>query len=100
MAGAEVALRDLTKAFCGGEIVAANGVTLDVPEGGVVALTGPSGSGKSTLLHLIGAIDRPDSGTISVAGQPIEKLRRGKLVAYRRTVGFVFQRYHLLPALT
>jgi putative ABC transport system ATP-binding protein len=102
MAGAAVALCELTKTFRLGEtkIVAVDDVSLDVPEGGVVALTGPSGSGKSTLLHLVGAIDRPDSGTISVGGRPVESLRRRKLVAYRRTVGFVFQRYHLLPALT
>lgn len=103
MAGAAVALRDLTKMFPLGEteiVVAVDDVTLDVPEGGVVALTGPSGSGKSTLLHLVGAIDRPDEGTITVGGRQVESLRRRKLVAYRRTVGFVFQRYHLLPALT
>ena len=98
MTGARVALREVTKSF--GDIVAVDGVTMDVPAGGVVALTGPSGSGKSTLLHLIGAIDRPDKGTIEVAGEAVETLKRRRLVAYRRTVGFVFQRYHLLPALT
>jgi putative ABC transport system ATP-binding protein len=102
MTGAPVAVRDLTKGFRSGdkEIVAVDDVTLAVAAGGVVALTGPSGSGKSTLLHLIGAIDRPDSGTVEVGGQEISTLRRRELVAYRRTVGFVFQRYHLLPALT
>jgi putative ABC transport system ATP-binding protein len=65
-----------------------------------VAVTGPSGSGKSTLLHLIGAIDRADSGTIMVDDVEITALRRGKLAAHRRGIGFVFQRYHLLPALT
>jgi putative ABC transport system ATP-binding protein len=102
MTGAAVALRDLTKSFRSGEntIAAVDDVTMGVPSGGVVALTGPSGSGKSTLLHLVGAIDTPDSGTIEVDGKAVEKLRRRRLVAYRRTVGFVFQRYHLLPALT
>jgi len=102
MPGAEVALHEVTKSFRGKEkeIVAVDGVTMAVPAGGVVALTGPSGSGKSTLLHLIGAIDRPDSGTIEVGGEAVETLKRRRLVAYRRTVGFVFQRYHLLPALT
>jgi putative ABC transport system ATP-binding protein len=102
MTGARVALREVTKSFRGNEkeIVAVDGVTMDVPAGGVVALTGPSGSGKSTLLHLIGAIDRPDEGTIEVGGEAVETLKRRRLVAYRRTVGFVFQRYHLLPALT
>lgn len=100
--GAEVALQDVRKTFRTGgtEIVAVDGVTLKVPESGVVALTGPSGSGKSTLLHLIGAIDAPDSGKIEVGGQAVHEMRRKQLVAYRRTVGFVFQRYNLLPALT
>jgi putative ABC transport system ATP-binding protein len=97
-----VVVRDLRKTYRDGdtEIVAVDDVSLDVPAGSVVALTGPSGSGKSTLLHLIGAIDTPDSGTIEVNGLAVESLRRRQLVAYRRTVGFVFQRYHLLPALT
>ncbi|KHD75324.1 ABC transporter [Actinoplanes utahensis] len=65
-----------------------------------VALTGPSGSGKSTLLHLIGAIERLDAGSIVVGGREIGGLSGKELAAYRRTVGFVFQRFHLLPALT
>ena len=102
MTGAALALRDVTRTFHNGttEIRAVDGVTLDVPAGSVVALTGPSGSGKSTLLHLIGAIDKPDGGTVEVGGRAVESLNRKGLVAYRRTVGFVFQRYHLLPALT
>jgi putative ABC transport system ATP-binding protein len=100
--GAAVVLRDLSKTFRTGgvEIVAVDGVSVDVAAGSVVALTGPSGSGKSTLLHLIGAIEAPDTGTIEVGGLAVEALRRRRLVEYRRTVGFVFQRYHLLPALT
>ena len=97
-----VAIHELAKAFhTGGEpIVAVDGVTLDIAAGSVVAVTGPSGSGKSTLLHLIGAIERADAGTIEVDGVEITGLRRAKLAAYRRGIGFVFQRYHLLPALT
>jgi putative ABC transport system ATP-binding protein len=79
---------------------AADDVTLAIPAGAFVALTGASGSGKSTLLHLIGAMERPDAGTIVVGETEITALRRGALAAYRRSVGFVFQRYHLLPALT
>jgi putative ABC transport system ATP-binding protein len=102
MTGAALRLRDVSRTFHNAttEIRAVDGVTLDVPEGSVVALTGPSGSGKSTLLHLIGAIDKPDAGTIEVGDRAVESLNRKGLVAYRRTVGFVFQRYHLLPALT
>jgi putative ABC transport system ATP-binding protein len=66
----------------------------------MVAVMGPSGSGKSTLLHLLGALLRPDAGRIFVDGDDITGLRRAELVEYRRTVGFVFQRFPLLPALT
>jgi putative ABC transport system ATP-binding protein len=82
------------------QVTAADEVSLTVRSGEYVALTGASGSGKSTLLHLIGAIERPDSGTVTANGVEVTALRGGPLAAYRRTVGFVFQRYHLLPALT
>ena len=81
-------------------VTAADDVTVQIEPGGYVALTGASGSGKSTLLHLIGALERPDSGTITSDGAEVTALRGGALAAYRRTVGFVFQRYNLLPALT
>jgi putative ABC transport system ATP-binding protein len=81
-------------------IVALDGVTLSVPHGAAVALSGPSGSGKSTLLHLIGALDRPDEGTVAVGGRDLGTLSRRELAAHRRGVGFVFQRFNLLPALT
>jgi putative ABC transport system ATP-binding protein len=93
---------DLVKRFRsgGGSITAINAVTLRVEPGSMVAVTGASGSGKSTLLHLIGAIEQPDSGSITVGETDLTKLRRHGLTAYRRHVGFVFQRYHLLPNLT
>jgi putative ABC transport system ATP-binding protein len=100
---AAVELRGVSKHYGtgGGEpVVAADNVSLTVAPGGLIALTGASGSGKSTLLHLIGAIERPDSGTIISGGTEVTALRGGALAAYRRTVGFVFQRYNLLPALT
>lgn len=101
--GAGVHLTDVVKTFQlgGGQpLRAVDDVGFDVAPGSVVALTGPSGSGKSTLLHLIGAIERPDSGTVTVDGLALGELSRGRLADYRRGVGFVFQRYHLLPALT
>ena len=82
------------------QVRAADDVSLVIAPGSFVALTGASGSGKSTLLHMIGAIERPDSGTITSSGTEVTALRGGALAAYRRTVGFVFQRYNLLPALT
>nr|WP_203590044.1 ABC transporter ATP-binding protein [Streptomyces sp. SID13031] len=81
-------------------MVAVDGVSVRIEPGSAVALTGPSGSGKSTLLHLIGAIEHADSGSVLVDGSEVTTLNRRGLAAYRRSVGFVFQRYHLLPALT
>src|ERR1700729_2563699 len=81
-------------------VSAAADVTLSIGPGEFIALTGASGSGKSTLLHIIGAIERPDCGTVVVDGVTVTGLRGGALAAYRRSVGFVFQRYNLLPALT
>jgi putative ABC transport system ATP-binding protein len=82
------------------QVTAADDVTFTIEAGAFVALTGASGSGKSTLLHLIGAIERPDSGVIISNGTEVTALRGAAQAGYRRTVGFVFQRYNLLPALT
>ena len=87
-------------AATGHPVHALRDVELTIASGEVVALTGPSGSGKSTLLHLLGAMLGPDRGRISVAGRDITRLSRSDLVAYRRSVGFVFQRFQLLPALS
>src|SRR5437764_9786646 len=74
---------------------------LKVPKGEFLALMGPSGSGKSTLLNLIGGLDRPTKGTVSIAGDRVDELSDRKLAAWRaRHVGFVFQLYNLLPVLT
>src|SRR5215831_19094995 len=73
---------------------------LHVPNGDFLALMGPSGSGKSTLLNLIGGLDRPTSGTVSIAGERIDQYSDRRLAAWRaRHVGLVFQFYNLLPVL-
>ncbi len=77
-----------------------DGVDLDVPPGELLALVGRSGSGKSTLLHLLGGLDRADSGTIEVAGVTLTGESEATLTRLRRrSVGFVFQSFHLLPEL-
>ena len=84
----------------GADVTALGGVDLSIDAGALVAVVGPSGSGKSTLLHLLGAMDAADEGTIHVGDTEVTALSRQEQVAYRRRVGFVFQRFHLLPALT
>ena len=101
--GALVQVKDVHKVFHrGGErLDILSGLSLEVPQGDFLALMGPSGSGKSTLLNLIGGLDRPSSGSVVVAGEPIDRLSDGKLAQWRaRHVGFVFQFYNLLPVLT
>lgn len=95
-------LDGVTKSYrtpAGVTVPALAGVSLAIEPGEVVAVTAPSGAGKSTLLHVLGAMDVPDAGTVTVDGVEVTGLSRNKQVAYRRTVGFVFQRFHLLPAL-
>ena len=77
------------------------GIDLSIDEGDFIALMGPSGSGKSTLLNLIAGIDKPDSGSITVAGTDISRLGESALARWRaRHIGFIFQFYHLIPVLT
>ena len=74
---------------------------LKVPKGEFLALMGPSGSGKSTLLNLIGGLDRPTKGAVSIAGERVNELSDRQLAAWRaRHIGFIFQLYNLLPVLT
>jgi len=76
-------------------------VTLSIDAGQLVAVTGPSGSGKSTLLNLVGALDRPTSGTVILAGEDLARLSDDRLTEVRRTrIGFVFQFFNLLPTLS
>jgi len=83
------------------EIHVLEGLDLQVPEGDFLALMGPSGSGKSTLLNLIGGLDRPNKGEVTVNGERIDRLSERRLAAWRaRHVGLVFQFYNLLPVLS
>jgi putative ABC transport system ATP-binding protein len=103
MAESLVQVRDVHKVYHRGSerLDILSGLSLEVPQGDFLALMGPSGSGKSTLLNLIGGLDKPTSGSVVVAGQPIDRLSEGKLAQWRaRHVGFVFQFYNLLPVLT
>jgi putative ABC transport system ATP-binding protein len=101
--GLAVEIRGLTKVFGSGEtaVRALDGVDLEVVEGEMMAIMGPSGSGKSTLLHLLGALESPTSGSISLAGRDFAGLDDKELTLLRREgIGFVFQFFNLLPALT
>ena len=81
-------------------IAALSDVTLQIKEGELVAIVGASGSGKSTLLQLIGGLDKPSSGTVTVNGIRLDKMRDSKLSAFRnQTIGFVFQFFYLQPFL-
>ena len=103
MATSLVEIRDLHKVYYrGGErIDVLQGVNLEIPQGEFLALMGPSGSGKTTLLNLMGGLDTPSQGSLTVGGDRIDRLSGGKLSAWRaRHVGFVFQLYNLLPVLT
>ena len=103
MSNSLVTVRDLHKVFQRGgqRIDVLQGVNLDIPEGDFLALMGPSGSGKTTLLNLMGGLDTPTEGSITVANDRIDKLSGAKLSAWRaRHIGFVFQLYNLLPVLT
>src|SRR5436853_701683 len=101
--GTLVHVKEVRKVYRRGEerIDVLQGIDLDVPQGDFLALMGPSGSGKTTLLNLMGGLDRPSSGSVEVAGEPIHRLSDGQLAGWRaRHVGFVFQFYNLLPVLT
>jgi putative ABC transport system ATP-binding protein len=93
----------LTKTYGKGatEVHALRGVDLEIRRGAFTAIMGPSGSGKSTLMHCLAGLDRPTSGEVMVAGQPLQNLNDDQLTVFRRqNVGFVFQAFNLLPMLT
>jgi len=98
-----IRIRGVGKAYkMGGAVVhALTDVHLDIARGEYLSIMGPSGSGKSTLFNMIGALDRPSSGSITIGGIAVQRLRSRELAYFRcRHIGYVFQTYNLIPALT
>jgi len=96
-------VKNLTKTFQSGDttVTAAHDISFTVPDGQFASVVGRSGSGKSTLLSLLGALDKPTSGSIVVGDRDVAKLGDHQLIAYRgKSIGFVFQNYNLVPSLT
>ena len=94
-----IEIKNLKKSYDNGNIKALNGMDLEVKKGEFISIMGPSGSGKSTLLNMIGALDRADDGSITVAGIDLKKTK--KLNKFRsKEIGFVFQMHNLIPNLT
>lgn len=95
--------KDVTRVYTSGdhELRALDGVNFTLDEGKFVVILGPSGAGKSTLLNMLGGLDSPTSGTITVNGKDISTLNNNELADYRAsTIGFLFQFYNLIPTLT
>jgi len=98
-----IEIRHVAKSYVRGEqtVPVLTDINLDIGRGDFVALMGPSGSGKSTLLNLIAGIDKPDAGSIRIAGEDITQLSETELAGWRAaSVGFIFQFYNLMPVLT
>jgi putative ABC transport system ATP-binding protein len=98
-----IEINDVRKIYRRGneQVVVLDGLSMSIEEGDYVALMGPSGSGKTTLLNLIGGVDQPTSGSVSVAGTDIAKLKTKHLARWRsRNIGYIFQLYNLIPVLT
>ena len=94
-----IELQGITKSF--GALQVLKGVDLQVEQGEVVSIIGPSGAGKTTLLQIMGTLDRPDSGRVTIGGVAVEQLKERELASFRnRHIGFVFQFHQLLPEFT
>ena len=95
-----IRMSEVGKTYPGG-VAALRSVSMHVDAGELVGIVGPSGSGKSTMLHLLGALDRPSTGTVSIDGHDVASLPDRSLSALRaRTIGFVFQQFHLAPGVS
>jgi putative ABC transport system ATP-binding protein len=102
-AATTVVVRDLVREYRMGDerLAALRGVSFTVQQSEYAAIVGPSGCGKSTLLNLLGVIDRPTSGTVSIDGERVDQLSDARATDFRlRRIGFVFQRFYLMPALS
>jgi putative ABC transport system ATP-binding protein len=102
-AATTVVVRDLVREYRMGDerLAALQGVSFTVQQSEYAAIVGPSGCGKSTLLNLLGVIDRPTSGTVSIDGERVDQLSDARATDFRlRRIGFVFQRFYLMPALS
>jgi putative ABC transport system ATP-binding protein len=99
---AMIALDAVTRQFAGKrDVIALDAITLSIPRGEMVSIIGPSGSGKSTLLNLVGGLDRPTTGHVSVDGERLSQLSDDALTKVRRDkIGFIFQFFNLLPTLS
>jgi len=91
--------KDIRKAY--GSLEVLKGISLEVTDGEIISIVGASGAGKSTLLHILGTLDRPETGAVSFDGVPVQNLTEKKLAEFRnKHIGFVFQFHHLLPEFT
>ena len=98
-----IEVKDLKKIYNSSEVkvYALNGVDMNIEEGEFTAIVGPSGSGKTTFLNMLGGLDQPTSGEISIGGTDIRHLSSSELIDFRlKNIGFVFQAYNLIPVLT
>lgn len=94
-----ISLKNITKSF--GALQVLKGISLDINKGEIVSIVGPSGAGKTTLLQIVGTLDKPDSGTVTIDGTEVSRLKEKELSAFRNSkIGFVFQFHQLLPEFT